>query len=224
MKELEDLILKSFAAMQASGAIEKIVTEQITKTVQEILSNSLRSSSQFGKDLEAAVKEGLKVDFRDIGFAGYNQIILKIVKDKLDASVHRHANEAFAEQLAALLQDPPKEIKLSELFSEFKTRVREDASREDIEITCEVKTSRGSCAGYKSIEFHQEKDSTYSGKTWSVSVTKDGEVYSISTPYHGDITKRVYLGNHYGFEQRLFQLWAAKSKLIVDLDEGENHS
>lgn len=73
-----------------SGTIEKIIAQKVEKAIEDILSDSLRSYSDFGKKLEEVVKQSLQIDLSKISTLGYQQIVVDIVKQKLQEAALTH--------------------------------------------------------------------------------------------------------------------------------------
>ncbi|HDR8933005.1 hypothetical protein [Burkholderia vietnamiensis] len=217
MNELEQAVSTSFANIVASGAIEKAIEAQLTKTITSIIDDQLRSYSDFGEKLKEHVKESLQVDFQGLGLPGYNDLILKIVRKKVAALTEQSIAESIEKQMADLLTPAPKEIKLSELVERF---INHHAER----FSC-------SCDGPDRITLRVE-ESQY-GSRW-ISLDKaegtreydceirfgvsdqDGRMFGLRLDKR-EIEKTLFIG-FYGFEREIFQLHAAGSKLIIDGD------
>jgi len=214
MKELEDAMVAAFRKMAKAGTIQEIIEKQISKTVEEILSNALKSYSDFGRNMEKVVKESMNVDLKGLGLSGYNDIILKIIKTKIDNGMETFGKAQIEKDLEELLKAPPAEIKLSELVEQLK----QDAigpDRQCGECTCIIEWSNTDGYGriYLDEDYMKEKRSC----AYELAFSKDGEVYSFSIEGR-DPSKKIFCGPFYGFERLLFQMYTAKTKLIVDED------
>lgn len=219
MEQLQSAVTAAFANIVASGAIEQAIEAQLTKTVKTIIDDELRSYSPFGEELKARVKTAMQVNFDDLGLPGYNDLILKIVRRQVDA----YANDAIAnqveKQLGKLLEPAPAEIKLTELVESFI-----ESNVERYGCSCERGPSRITLhiepTGYGSrwIRLDKEpgKDKYECGISFLVG-DQGGHISALRVDRH-DVTKTMFVGL-YGFEQKLFQMHAAGTKLVIDADE-----
>lgn len=217
MKELETAIVAAFTKMAETGAIEKIVAEKIAKTVDSILDDALRSYSDFGKQLKETINASLHVDMKGLSLTGYNDIILKIIKAKLDNSIEIVGAARIEKELEELLAAPPAEIKLSELVEQLKNG---RTGGDWYQCTCIV--DWGSNDGWGRIYLDEDGDKSKRDCDHELAFTKDGEIYSISIDGR-DPSKKLFIGPFYSFERSLFQMYVAKTKLIVDENEVETY-
>lgn len=213
MKELESAIVAAFSKMAETGAIQTIIEKKIEKTVEEILSEALRSYSEFGKGLTGIIKASLNVDLHQLGLVGYNDIILKIVRAKLDTSMEVFGKAQIEKDLEELLKSPPAVIKLSELVEQLKEK---HCDGDFHECTCIV--DWGNSDGWGRVYLDKDADKRKNDCEHSLAFTKEGEIYSFSIDGR-DPSKKIFCGPFYGFERTLFQMYAAKTKLVIDKDE-----
>lgn len=217
MKELQDAIVGAFGRMAESGALDKAIETQMEKCVLGIIQSALGQYSAFGKDLGAAIERALAVDLDKLGLTGYNETVLKAAKHMLDQHVSEQAAQELQRGLSKLLSPAPEEIKLSELVEAFKRHIIEDRyiDRDD-EITLIVERSETS-PGY----VHIHMDATPGEQAYTcehrLDVTPKGAVYALKTS--GADSKCLFFGPHYDFSKKLFQLYAAKTRLLVDEDD-----
>lgn len=212
MKELELAIVAAFNTMAENGTIQKIVEEKIKKTVDSILDDALRSYSDFGKELSKTIREGLNVDMRQLGLVGYNDIVLKIIKEKLDNSIEVVGRARIEKEMEELLATPPAEIKLSQLVEQLK---KGDLSDDKYKCTCIV--DWGNNDGWGRV-YLDESERDKRACAHQLAFTADGEIYSISIDGR-DPNKKLFIGPFYNFERSLFQMYVAKTRLIVDEDQ-----
>ena len=220
MKELEQAIQTAFTDMVTSGQLKKVIETNVQKAVESVLSDCFRNYSPFQKALAEHINATLRVDFERLGLAGYNATLLQIIKTKLDAAVFQFAEKQIGEGLAELLQNPPAEIKVSELVAMLKKQLQEDSSyheesRPDV-VDCEVQTDTGIVAGYGQVKLTVKRRGSTDGRCYELAIDSEQRVYRVSLPYQGDISKRVFAGPFFDFERALFQIYAAKTKLVLD--------
>lgn len=207
----------------ASGKIERALDENLEKTVGAVLSSELRQYSDFGKTLEALVKEAIKLDDK-LGIPGYNDLVLKIVKQKLDAVADKAIRDGLDKQLSELLAMPPESVKLSKLVSDFieyaenhKEHEREGSS----DITLIVDDPKSYSTGgavHRSIYLDPEGGKEKYDCAIKLD-TMDGQVHSVRVDGK-ELKERLFIGSLYGFERSLFQFAAAGTKIEFDREAG----
>lgn len=217
MKELEQAITTAFADMVDSGKLKKTIEDAVQGSVARALTDCFHSYSPFHKSLSEHINKSLGVDLSSLGLSGYNATLLQIIKAKLDANICRFADEQFAKSLEKLLADAPPEIKLSDLVEKFR-RFANDENECDNGISCHLVMSEGSCRGYGRLHLDIKSGKDAWNCRYHISFADKGEIYNISLPDSGDPSKRIFAGPFYGFDRMLFQMYAAKTKLILDRD------
>jgi hypothetical protein len=84
MQEIEDAVIAAFRGMVSSGKLNQIIKKKIGETVEGVIDSALRSYSDFDKALSTAVQGALHIDADKLALPGYNEIILQIVRKKLE--------------------------------------------------------------------------------------------------------------------------------------------
>ena len=219
MEQLQQAISTAFANIAASGAIEQEIEAQLTKTVKTIITEELRSFSPFGESLKEHIAKALQVNFSELGLPGYNDFILKIVRNQVDAYVNNSLAIQVERQLAKLLEPAPAQIKLTELVKSF---IESNAERYDCScahgparITLHIEPTE---YGSRWVRLDKEpgKDK-YECEISFLVTTENGRVSALRIGRQ-DVTKTLFVGL-YGFERKLFQMHAAGTKLIIDAEE-----
>lgn len=219
MEQLGNAVQAAFEKMASEGRIEAIIQEKVEKTVDGVLDDTLRKYSDFGKNLENAVAKGLSVNFNDLCLQEYNAIVLKIVKAKLDEAVNTVGREKIARDLEELLGGTtPAEVTLTELIGQFKKWVCEDSyDPPSDEITLFLGDMRYSS---RWIYLDPSANCERYKCRFSLLLREDGTVASLS--FDGiDPQKRAFIGSLNGFSRTLFQMYAAGTRLVVDIEEHE---
>lgn len=214
MQELQNVVSTAFANIVASGAIEKAIEAKLEKTITEAIDNELRSYSDFGKAISDGVKRSLQVDFDNLGIPGYNDLILKILRQKLDANLSTALTAGIEEQMAELLAPAPTEITLEDLVDALKKDETRHGSPPDERITLIVEQDEH----YSSMQFtmvYLDRVAVSDKRSCSHRIHLcDGKILGIHID-RKDADKTLFVGPLFGFEKRLFQMYAAGTKLIV---------
>jgi hypothetical protein len=205
--------------MVESGAIEKAITAAVEKAVLEAVTSSMRTYSDFGKQLEEAVKGALKLH-GTIDLPSYNDSILKIVARQVESHTNAIIQKQVAERLKELLQPAPESITLSKLVEEYIEHVKNKRDAgcvcfgEQGKITLLVDLDR--MPDFARICLDPEHDKASHQCAIQIG-THRGEVYSLTFGRH-EVEKQLFVGPLYNFERTLFQMKAARSKIILDID------
>jgi hypothetical protein len=212
MNDLQNAVHASFANLVASGAVEKMIEEQLASTIQSVIKGSLREYSDFGKNIEAAVKKALNVNFDHLGLPGYNDFILKLIRANVDAQMEQAINSNIAERMAELLAAPPAEIKFSEFLADFiEENTDDDGSNRGEQISLHIEKK------YNITWVAIDKDADTKEYSCDVrfGVDDDGKILSIRLGGK-ELEKSLFVGPLHGLEKKLFQIHAAGSKVILD--------
>ena len=119
MKELNDLIIARMNNMTETGAIEKLIDTQLQESVKDILKNSLRSYSDFGKAVTEKLEASLSGAVSKVSFPEYSHFISAAVVDCVSAHMNEHVVAGIQEQIKEVLQPVPKEITGEKFLSEL---------------------------------------------------------------------------------------------------------
>lgn len=223
MEDIKNAVATAIGSIVASGAIEKAISTELEKTIASIVKDQLRQYSDFGKIIEAKVKEALVIDPDRISFPVYNDVILQILQRQMDAYMTEQASQGVGEFMAKLLTAPPKEITLSALLKEYVEEINDDHEFDHQHFDLEIEGPDDN--GYTRVKFGQQKTSRYSisgSKDFEFSLSEDGRVY-VMRINDKKLENGLFTGPFYGFERTLFQMWLAKTKIVFDEGHNEGH-
>ena len=119
MKELNELIVARMNNMTESGAIQQLIDRQLEDSVKEILKDSLRSYSGFGKAVKEKLEASLSGAVSKVSFPEYSHFISAAVVDCVSAHMNEHVVAGIQEQIKEVLQPVPKEITGEKFLSEL---------------------------------------------------------------------------------------------------------
>jgi hypothetical protein len=216
MEQLKQAVAAAFDNVVASGAIEAAIEKQLASTIESLVRDQFTRYGDFGKALEAKVSELVQIDLVAIDMPSYSDLVGKIIKRQVEASMQGPFAVKLEKNIASLLEVAPAEITLEKLLDSFVEHNKdycgdgrmwgkpftlhiEDRDRDfvDIYLDKEERTPKQDC---------EIKFSLYAGKVYNV---KFG---------HKDMEKTLFTGGIYNFERELFQLFTAQSRLIVPVD------
>lgn len=218
--DLRQVLIEGVDRLIASGEVEKKIEATLAKVMNEVIDHELRSYSDFGKQLTEMVKKSFALN-GEIDLPSYNHTILAIIRKQVEHSTTTTIQTQVAERMKELLQTPPESITLTDLVAKYIEHVKEhklagcvcygEASHS---ITCELEESD---YGFRYVHLDDEANQPKNRCEIVVGISKEGEVFNLRFN-NADVEKQMFVGSMYGFERMLFQMKAAKSKLIIDAE------
>ncbi|WDI05236.1 hypothetical protein PUW25_25850 (plasmid) [Paenibacillus urinalis] len=212
--DLNALINQQLVNLQEEGYIETVVKEQLKSTIKSVIENSLRSYSNFGKELEKQVEESLNVNLKSLDVPSYNHVVLNMIKQEIDRSIHEVGSAKLKEQLEDMLGTGKNEYKLSELIQEmveFEMELGELEYDEVAEISVHVKET-GAGLTWIYLDPNPDKEA-YECK---YRIYLDDNVVTSAMLGEKSFDNSVILGGLYGLEETIFKMFIHGSRLIID--------
>ncbi|UWR77952.1 hypothetical protein K4L04_08455 [Phaeobacter inhibens] len=239
--DIAQLAAQALASATAPERVKEIVDKQIAKTVENAIEQATRSFSPFGQDLERKISEALKIN--DLNLPSYNALISGMVLKQVETIASDLIEGRLKEDIAQMLKNAPKSVKLSEIVEEMRAPHESDGGYGEV-VTC-------------IIEREDPSDSTCFGPEWTIYLD-DSAYYEHREKTSCDVTLRIrhglktdlnqdsdelhtgtisslrdYTGviaskggregfttnKPYGLAQRLLAMYAAETVIEVDEDE-----
>lgn len=211
MKELKQAVSDAFDKIVASGTIEQAIEKKLTETITSAIDEQLRSYSDFGKTIKDQVSKALAVDLSVAGLPTYGHLVTEIIRRRVDASLQGEFAAQLEKDIAELLAPAPAEITLEALIEEF-IKEHEDG-REGEKFTLLIENEG---RGFAYVALDKEEGTDKYSCDYRIGV-HDGKVYTLNFGRQ-DVQKALFVGPLGGFEKLLFQLFSAKSKLVIPAD------
>lgn len=219
-QDLTGLINRAVAETLTPEFVEKEVKSRIEKLIIETINHAMRSYSDTGKMIEAAVTEALKVDRLDL--PSYGLMIMDMLKTQIEATVSPLIAGRLASDMAELLKLAPKEIKLSAIVADMVKERKEDGEYGPDLVTCIIEeTDYGWFWVYLDPRTHYT-DREKHQCDFRLSVSKEGEITSGTfngTEYKTGAGSKKTIGRCYGLEQQFRAMIACNTRIIIDESE-----
>ena len=202
---------EGLAKMEEEGFVEQVVEKRLRRTIEEIVDESFRSYSDFGKNLKGHITQNLNINFDELKLEGYNTLVLTAVKEQLDKIIIVQGIEKIKASLDEMLIDYKEEYTLSEIIEKFK----EHTDKEDFDSDDKIGLIIQDSCGYKHIyinETHLDYKHQYE---YRISINREGKAYSIKIK-NQEIDKNKIMEGLYGFEKLLFRIYASGAKIALD--------
>ena len=219
MDQLKEAVAAAFDKVVASGAIEEAINKSIASAVNSAINEQLRDYSDFGKALKAKVATLVEINLDEIDIPSYRQLVGDIVKKRVGAVMSAEFTEKLDKDIAELLAPAPAEITLENLLEEFK------ASKKDAHNAYELSGNRFTLIiernerldGYMDVYLDEEPQKEKYSCDIHFRIKDAGEVWGLKLN-GDDLKNKIFVGPMFNFEKRLFQMYTAKTRLIIEAD------
>jgi hypothetical protein len=209
MDQLKQAVAAAFDKIVASGVIEQVIEKKLTETISDAIGTHLRSYGDFGKAIQEKVQQSIGVNLDRMDLPSYNDFVLKVIRTQMDAAMTGTAAKQLEENMAKLLAVAPAEITLEKLVNDFIEAHKEDRQGQEFTLLIERESY-----GFTYVCFDEDEGKSKYSCDFRIGITKDGEVFSLQLGGK-DVSKTLFVGPIYGFERDLYQLYAAKTKIVV---------
>lgn len=212
--DLEKQIADAVAAAIAPERIGELIQKNVSAVVDDAVKSAFSYSSPFRKLAEASIAQLMPHELRLGEQANWNHFITQAITERVTAFNDQRLKEAIAPVLDKLLETPPESILLSELVRMLVKQWRE---RGDSGGAHSLKVEESNTSdGYKEISISKGRLlSTYSADV-RLRVDRDNRVWAINLN-GDDLAKQKFAGPYFNVEQKLFQLYACKTKIEIDV-------
>ena len=227
---IENIVKNKTQNLIESGDIEKMVQENIEKSVKSAI-GSLFGGYSFKSDIEKKLAEEIDPILKNIDLSAYKEVVharaIQIIESTLDADLSEKAQEQYKK----LFMIDDKEIKLSDIFEmvrEYFTDDRECSYGEYFTFIINEKDERDNFI-WTEIYFDNESDQN-----------KDDCDFFIQSLKHKDGNNRITRlkldrfmqkqedklmlfrpGHLVDFERILLNMFLKDSNFIIDISEGD---
>ena len=222
MPDIVEIINARIEEMTKNGVFEEVIGDAVERAVKERVQNVLTGYGDFGRSLEKQIQEACGVD-KDLGLPGYHEVLAKIIQRQLHTYFEEKAAKEFEKYINELLDNYPKEVKLSDLIDKFNEYciAHEYLKQEDGVPTIIVDYSRDHLVdGYFSVHLDPEKGKTKHTCMYELRCNKEGEVWGLHiAEWHSyESGRQLFRGPLFDFEAFLFHAYANRVKIILDED------
>jgi len=210
--DLTKLATDAVAKYVEDGTFQKMLDKGIKGALESVINDATGYGSPFRKEMADAVKGALRIDADAINLPAYNQVVLGIIKGRLDQVVNEDLRDKLQKDLDALLVDAPKEITVTKLVQDFKLWLRKERGHAD--SACTAKVEKSEYGSYWIRLDPKRYQQSYSCQ-FRIGIGSSGEVFSVSDDGI-DMQKAVLSRTLHGFPRDLFQIMAAGTKIVID--------
>lgn len=223
MNQLKDAVAQAFDNIVASGAIEKAIEKQIAETIASSIRDQFSSYGDFSKAIKAKINTLVDVDLAHIDLPSYRDLVGKIIQQRVGAVMTEQFTTHLDKDMCELLSPAPATITLEALLEEF-VKVQLDGYRgEELrgnEFTLIIDRDKSASllsSGYVDIYLDADDGTEKYQCAIHIRCRGEGEVWGLELG-GTEIKNKIFVGPMFNFEKSLFQMYTAKTKLILPAD------
>lgn len=224
MDQLKQAVAAAFDNVVVSGAIEAAIQEQIGKAVTSAIKDQISGyNSEFSKKIDAKIKGLLDVNLDEIDLPSYRQLIADVIKSRVGAVMSAEFTEKLDKDIGELLQPAPVEITLEQLLEEFIESKKDAYNAYELrgnDFTLIIERSEHHST-YVDVYIDEDSGTEKYSCAIQLRLKGDGEVWGVSLGGK-DLKDKIFVGPLFNFEKRLFQMYTAKTRLIIPADATED--
>lgn len=214
--QLEKIVSEKFSEIIESGFVEQKIKEQLETTMENIIRDSLRSYSDFGKRIEKEVKKAIKIESLNLSLPEYNQLVSNWIVEIVNRTIIEDSKKQIEANIQKFFIPLEKdEYRITEIIENFKESLIKDDEYCEGEISFYCKESSVS-DGYFTIRFDKEANMREYSCDYSISVNDRG-LWNMKI--NGEDVDKMKNPVLYNFDRFLFQLFASKVKIINDSND-----
>jgi hypothetical protein len=212
--------------MAQDGTIEKMVSEQVTKALSNIIQESFGQWGEWGKTLKQVVNDKIQINLDKLNLPAYNTMVITTIENHLTNTIAEHSLGLLKERMDRILAIPEKKTwKLSEIVKMYWEK---EGDNEDYYPWVQVEEQKyGSIWIYigkkqKSTETYSYRKTTETEIKISVNPDKGNKIwYAGSTTVPNPLKERVFVGNG-NMDALLMTLWAHECILDIDIEDASD--
>lgn len=218
--DIEKAVQEKFYVIAQSGVIEEAIKEQLEKSIKSMISDCLKEYSDFGKTIKKKIKESLNLGNMDLDLPSYNQLVCNWVTEIVNQQIITDSKAQIQKNIKMFFKPLKKlEYKISEIIEKFKELIYEP---DDYNITFIADApSTGIAPGYLHFYFDEKPNREKFSCDYKFGLTPEGELFTVTIS--GVDGNKIKFDPGYGFDSFLFQLFAAKIKIIDDSEDVDIH-
>lgn len=215
MEDLKKAVSAAFENVVASGAIELAIEKQLASAITRAVEEQFSSYGDFSKAIKAKISTLIDVDVAEIDLPSYRDLVGKIIKQRVGAVMTEQFTTLLDKDIGELLQPAPATITLEALlkeFVEYQLEYREHLRGQP--FTLHIEHSNNLEMHYVDIYLSNQESVGKFQCDFQFRVKGDGEVWGLKIG-SADVNKQIFMGQIFSFEKRLFQMYTAKTKIII---------
>ena len=140
--KLAETVNETLVEMIEGDVVKEIIQKQLESTITDVVSDSMRSYSDFGKVIKEKINQVVNIAASNVELPEYTKFVSGVVIEQFDKVLHEQAKtqleKLINKELGALNQDS---ITCSQLFDKLRSSFESDEHQDERDISVEVTRS-----------------------------------------------------------------------------------
>lgn len=211
------------------GALEKAITENVDRLINDAASDVFKSYGDVGKAIKEQMTKSLMPRLESIDdLPNYSNFVTNRLKLAAQDFHDQKLAKVIDDELKEVFSEIPEEITLKWLVEKMLSHAQEYNEDQEGEITLIIDVKDRSWGGYISVYMDNEsdKDKHQCDYDLHLSKEKDTNKYSVlGLKVNGDkVGDRLTLGRMYGFDKVLMNIYAMKGFVSIDSLDADDYT
>ncbi len=134
MKELLQIVNEQINTMITNGSIEQMIAEKLNSTINECVSDAMRSYGAFGKSIKLKIEESINASLSQVTIPEYNKFISDMVMESYTLAMNEtskaHMKELLDQHLAPVEKEMTAQKLLENIEGYWQNEAREHGHEE----------------------------------------------------------------------------------------------
>ncbi len=213
----QDMFAKILAERLQAGALEKAVTEQVDRLIDDTAKNVFRSYSDLGKALEEQLTKAIMPKLSEVGdLPTYHEFVTNRLKLAAENFYNEKLQAVMDKELEEIMKEVPDKLNLSWIVSKILDSAKGDEEEPQGEITLTIDQRYNRFAN---VYIDQKPDKSNYECEYDIHLSKnDDDSYEIIGLTIGNrkAGERMAFGKLYGLDKVLFNAYVTKAKIYFD--------
>lgn len=219
--ELQIVVNEKLQLILDNGTVDKLVQDQLTKTVGSIVNDLFNDYSDFGKKLKKVLSEKMQVSLENLKIDNYTTMVCHAIEEAVVGTILENSKTKILSHVKEICGSIEKtNWKLSEIVAMYREKLSEHP-----ELVVEVGDVQYNSRWIQIGEKVEKSYSSYSTPTqqYEIRILIDGKTNKVNNVWmEGKLidSRNSKMYNH-SIEVFLMQLWAQDCILEIDEDDAK---
>ncbi len=178
--DLNIIVAEKTNELIENGTIEKLICEQLERTIKSGIEDALKSYSDFGREISKRIESSINLSLRHVSIPEYNNFIADVVHRQYSKLMNETAIDQLNKQISKQIIEVKKEDNITTLFNKIE-EAWEGAAREADCDVIEIEHSFNDENSYLIINVKHPEYKFYNVQiSLSNSKYKDSDTWTIS--------------------------------------------
>lgn len=120
MINIEKIAIEAVKNTLNSDSLKEAIETRIQEAITSKLEDQFRTYSDFGRAIESAIKEQMKIDLDNIGFTEYNHFVATTIKNKFAEQANKASENQIENMINEVLRLESDVVTLDSIIEKFR--------------------------------------------------------------------------------------------------------